>query len=190
MSPWWPILGLLSWCPIHKSRLFNSYGDWASLDFIYRCLIFRWFAETLSHDMSTRIVTPAMAARPHAPCNTNTSCPSMVISPARKDRKTISCIPWVKKCHVDLWHIWNVPKKFSCLTFEILHFSKQWSTIYKKTIENKKELCQNLLAWLAVWLALGHQGKGYVEPWCVNPYRASHSDSECRDPFHKGFMSS
>ena len=184
MYSWWPILGLLSWCPILKSSLCNSYGDWVSIDLIYRCLIFRWFVETLSHDMSTRIATSAMAARPHAPCNSNTLCPSMVISQcskldqkscqscclesqiiniklkksfrkfpgpppklsasgwrtgsnlehwislARKDRKNISCIPWVKKCHVDLWHIWNgcvpdlVYKKFSCLTFEILHFSK------------------------------------------------------------------
>ena len=36
--PWWPLLGLLSWCLIFMSSYCNSFEDRAPVDFIYRCL--------------------------------------------------------------------------------------------------------------------------------------------------------
>ena len=41
MSPWWPLLGLLSWCPICKSIHCNLIDDWAPADEIYGCPIFK-----------------------------------------------------------------------------------------------------------------------------------------------------
>ena len=35
MSPWWPSLGLLSWCPVFKSSHCNSFEDRAYVDGIY-----------------------------------------------------------------------------------------------------------------------------------------------------------
>ena len=32
MSPWWPLLGLLSWCLIFQSSHCNSFEDWAPVD--------------------------------------------------------------------------------------------------------------------------------------------------------------
>ena len=42
MSPWWPLLGLLSWYPIFASSDCNSFEDQAIIDFIYSCLILVW----------------------------------------------------------------------------------------------------------------------------------------------------
>ena len=35
MSPWWPLLGLLHWCPIFMSSHINSFQGRAPVDFIY-----------------------------------------------------------------------------------------------------------------------------------------------------------
>ena len=50
MLPWWPLLGILSWYPIFKSRHCNSFEDQAPVNFIYGCLIFKWVAVTWLHD--------------------------------------------------------------------------------------------------------------------------------------------
>ena len=34
-SPWQPLLGLLPWCPIFKSRQCNSFEDWTPVNSIY-----------------------------------------------------------------------------------------------------------------------------------------------------------
>ena len=46
MSPWWPLLGLLSWHPIFPSSHCNSFKDSAVVDFIYGCPIFEWVVVT------------------------------------------------------------------------------------------------------------------------------------------------
>ena len=43
MAMWWPLLGLLSCCPIFKSSHCNSFEDWTPVDFT--CLIIKWVAE-------------------------------------------------------------------------------------------------------------------------------------------------
>ena len=50
MSPWWPLLELLSWCPIFKWSLCKSSKDGAPIDEIYGCHIFEWVAETWLND--------------------------------------------------------------------------------------------------------------------------------------------
>ena len=64
---WWSLLVLLSWCPILSQAIVcsffpsvwlvvlikyhsDSFGDWAHVDEIHGCLIFRWVAETWLHD--------------------------------------------------------------------------------------------------------------------------------------------
>ena len=44
MSPWWPLPGLLFRFPILKSNHCNSFEDWAPVDEIYGCPIFKWVA--------------------------------------------------------------------------------------------------------------------------------------------------
>ena len=44
---------LSSWYPIFQSSLCNSFDDWAPVDFIYRCPIFKWLAGTWQHDRVT-----------------------------------------------------------------------------------------------------------------------------------------
>ena len=53
MSTWWSLLGLPSWCPLVNSSHCNSFEDRAPVDFIYGCPIFKWAAETWSHDRGT-----------------------------------------------------------------------------------------------------------------------------------------
>ena len=67
ISPWWPLLGLLPWCPIFNSSHCNSFEDQATLEFIYGCLIFRWVAATFTTWQGTGIVVQAMATRWHVP---------------------------------------------------------------------------------------------------------------------------
>ena len=55
MSPWWPLLEILSWYPVMKSSLCNSFEDRAPVDFIYGCPIFKWVAKTWLCDKSTMI---------------------------------------------------------------------------------------------------------------------------------------
>ena len=50
MSPWRPLLRLVSWCLILMSSHYNSFEDQAPVDSIYGCLIFKWVAETWLHD--------------------------------------------------------------------------------------------------------------------------------------------
>ena len=45
MSPWWPLLGLLSWCLNHR----NSFENRTPADFICGCPIFKWVAATWLH---------------------------------------------------------------------------------------------------------------------------------------------
>ena len=48
--PWWPLLVLLSWCPVFMSSHRNSFKDQAPVDEIYGCLIFKWVTVTWLHD--------------------------------------------------------------------------------------------------------------------------------------------
>ena len=64
MSPWWLLLGPLSQCFIFKSCHYNSFEDQAPVDFIYRCLIFKWVPEISLHDR-VPVVIPAMTTRQH-----------------------------------------------------------------------------------------------------------------------------
>ena len=66
MPPWWPLLGLLSWCPICKSSQCNSFEDQAPVDFIYGCPIFKMSGRDLITWEGTRRVTTTMAAGYHA----------------------------------------------------------------------------------------------------------------------------
>ena len=52
---WCPLLGVLSGCPIFKSSHCNSLDDWAPVDFIYGCPIFKWVAETWLHEKTCPI---------------------------------------------------------------------------------------------------------------------------------------
>ena len=46
ISPWWPLLGLLSWCPVFKRSHCISFEDWVPVDEIYGYPIFKWNAVT------------------------------------------------------------------------------------------------------------------------------------------------
>ena len=50
MSPQWPLLVPLSWCPTFKSSHCNSFEDGAPVDFIYGYPIFKCIAKTSPHD--------------------------------------------------------------------------------------------------------------------------------------------
>ena len=47
---WWPLLGLLSLYPVLWSSPCNSFGDWAPVDFICWCSIFKCVAVTWLKD--------------------------------------------------------------------------------------------------------------------------------------------
>ena len=46
MLPLWSLLGLFSWHPIFQSSHSNSFEDWAPVDEIYGCPIFKCIADT------------------------------------------------------------------------------------------------------------------------------------------------
>ena len=50
MWPWQPSMEQLFWYPIFNSHHCNSFEDWAPVDFIYGCPIFKWVTQTLTHD--------------------------------------------------------------------------------------------------------------------------------------------
>ena len=55
-----PLLGSLSWCPIFKSsHFYNSFEDWASINFTYPYPIFKWVAD-LPTWHCTNSVAPVM----------------------------------------------------------------------------------------------------------------------------------
>ena len=58
MSTWRPLMELSSWCTTFKLSHCNSFEDWASVDEIYGCPIFKW--DSWLHN---RI--PAMAVKRH-----------------------------------------------------------------------------------------------------------------------------
>ena len=61
-----PLGRLLSWHPIYKSSRCNSFEDQTTVDFIYRCLIFKRVANAslpVTGSQGTMILVPAMAAR-------------------------------------------------------------------------------------------------------------------------------
>ena len=68
-SPWWPLFGLLSWCPVNVFKIThcNSFEDRAPVDFIYGCPNLQMSCRDLTIWQGTRIIAPAMAARQHAP---------------------------------------------------------------------------------------------------------------------------
>ena len=47
---WQPLQGLWYWYHVMWSNLYNSFEDWAPIDFIYGCPIFNWVAETWLED--------------------------------------------------------------------------------------------------------------------------------------------
>ena len=49
MSPWWALMGLISWCPIITSISYNPFEDQVPVGFIYKWLIFKWIEKRL-HD--------------------------------------------------------------------------------------------------------------------------------------------
>ena len=67
MPIWWPLLRLLSWCPVFISSHCNACGDWASVDLVYRCPIFKWVADIWLQ--GTRTLVPVMAT----PCSNGTT---------------------------------------------------------------------------------------------------------------------
>ena len=44
MLSWWPILWLLLWCPLSKSRHCKSFQDRTEINFIYGCPMLKWVA--------------------------------------------------------------------------------------------------------------------------------------------------
>ena len=50
MSPWWPLEGLLFWCPIFKSSDYNSLRDPAAVDVISRGPFLTWINFNPSRD--------------------------------------------------------------------------------------------------------------------------------------------
>ena len=53
MSPWWPLLGLMSRYPIFKWNHYNSFEHWAPTDLINRYPTFKWVAVTSFKDRVT-----------------------------------------------------------------------------------------------------------------------------------------
>ena len=72
MSSWWPLMGLISWCPIFKTSHSNPFDDRTPVDFIYGCSIFKWVTEAWLHRLSGRCSNICQATWPSeddATCN-------------------------------------------------------------------------------------------------------------------------
>ena len=48
-SSCWPLLWLSSWCPIFKYSIGNSFEKWEPVNFMCRCPVFKWVAQTWQH---------------------------------------------------------------------------------------------------------------------------------------------
>ena len=82
LTLWWSFLGRLFLCPIFKCSHCNSFEEWAPVEFIYGCPIFRWVVGTWLHD------------RGPVACITN------VIATCRKNfSQWESSFLWKLRCH-------------------------------------------------------------------------------------------
>ena len=76
MSPWWPLQGLLSWCPIFKSSYCNSFEDKTFVNEIYRCQSsnelqsLNYMLQRLYYMIGYLNIAPVMVASWHAPLKT------------------------------------------------------------------------------------------------------------------------
>ena len=61
MSPWWPLLGLLSWCLIFQSSHCNSFEDWAPVD-IGRLVQERRNSSALAMELRLSCTNPSISS--------------------------------------------------------------------------------------------------------------------------------